>query len=398
LRILFIHEVNYLAKPIYEMHEFPEYLASIGHEVGFLHFPEGYKLSDRDSMQYRTRIRGRVLSESQLTLFTPKVVTGGILGRLVEALRNLWKSRVILSEFEPDVVVLYSVPTSGWQMVRQCNKLGIPIMYRAIDASHRIRRSIFSPLVRAAEVYVASRATHVSVHNSAMREYVIELGAKPEHVSIQLPIIRLIEDSRIESNRSDLRDVLGIPQEAKVLVFMGTFFSFSGLKEALEAFSKKSRWNEYLMLIGDGELRRSLEKEASRLGVKGRVVFPGLVPFQRLSAYLQVGDVAINPFRSTLATNVALPNKVLQYMAAKLPVVSTRLKGLGIFDNLGSPGFVTVDSPMETVTSALHLVRSDLNLQAIGNLNYESISALLDPSKALQEFERQLRVMAGGKS
>ena len=40
MRVLFVHEVSFLDKPIFEMHEFPEYLASRGHEVHFVDFLE----------------------------------------------------------------------------------------------------------------------------------------------------------------------------------------------------------------------------------------------------------------------------------------------------------------------------------------------------------------------
>lgn len=394
MKILFLHEVNYLAKPIFEMHEFPEYLATLGHEVGFMHFPEGVRCADLHTLPAVDKINGRVLDNAEITLFTPKVPTGGLLGRLVAAIRYIWETRTILEDFRPDVVVTYSVPTSGWQMVRQCKKLGIPVMYRALDASHKIRRNIFSPLVRIVEIYVASRATQVSVHNSAMSDYVIGLGSKPEHVSIQFPIIRLIGGGGGAQNREALREELGIPSSSHVLVFMGTFFPFAGLKEAIRAFAAASRNEDYLLLIGDGDMRHKLERQADARGVERRVIFTGIIPFEALQSYLQVGDVAINPFKSILATNVALPNKVLQYMAAKLPVVSTRLRGLALLENSGAPGFQTVDKPAETVIAALKLVRSGADLRELGQKNLEIVSKLFDPEKALREFERQLAMLA----
>ena len=60
MRILFIHEVNYRDKVIFEMHEFPELLSLRGHDVSFLHYPEG---AGRQHSSLRTRrevISGRV--------------------------------------------------------------------------------------------------------------------------------------------------------------------------------------------------------------------------------------------------------------------------------------------------------------------------------------------------
>ena len=41
MRLLFIHEVNYRDKVVFEMHDFPELLALAGHDVTFIDFGEG---------------------------------------------------------------------------------------------------------------------------------------------------------------------------------------------------------------------------------------------------------------------------------------------------------------------------------------------------------------------
>ncbi len=82
MRILFLHEVNYLEKPIFEMHEFPEHLAALGHEVGFVQFPEGMSSDEIKALGWKTQIPGRVLNDQNLTLYTPQNATGSLLGRL----------------------------------------------------------------------------------------------------------------------------------------------------------------------------------------------------------------------------------------------------------------------------------------------------------------------------
>ena len=46
MKILFVHEVNWRKKPIYEIHDYPELLSLRGHEISFIDFPEGeYRLN-----------------------------------------------------------------------------------------------------------------------------------------------------------------------------------------------------------------------------------------------------------------------------------------------------------------------------------------------------------------
>ena len=45
MKILFVHEVNWRTKVVYEVHDYPELLSLAGHEVVFIDFPERNKPS-----------------------------------------------------------------------------------------------------------------------------------------------------------------------------------------------------------------------------------------------------------------------------------------------------------------------------------------------------------------
>ena len=53
--------------------------------------------------------------------------------------------------------------------------------------------------------------------------------------------------------------------------------------------------------------------------------YPGLVPYERLPAVMAGFDVALMPFALNAATRSISPTKTLEYLAAGLPVVSTRV-------------------------------------------------------------------------
>ena len=393
MRILFLHEVNYLTKPIFEMHEFPEHLAALGHEVGFVHFPEGLSRAELADTPYKQPISGRVLDDVSLTLFTPKALSGGLSGRLLTVLTFGKQFRNILQDFKPDVVVSFAVPTSGWQALSVSKKSGIPFVFRALDVSHKIRRSIFSPIIALAERFIYRNADWVSSNNPAMLEYVLESGGETEKAGVNFPPLDLGHFSAVRKGAGSIRAQLGIPVDAKVILYMGSFFYFSGLPEVIRSFAKEAAHDDYLVLIGAGEQGQELEGIVNGLGIQEKVLFTGLVEFADLPRYLSIADVAINPLKPSLVSNTALPNKVLQYMASGLPVVSTRLRGLELTFGGDLSGLIFEKESPDVASSALRLAHEELNRKQLGLNNAAKVAELLGPGLAVESFEAQLLSM-----
>jgi glycosyltransferase involved in cell wall biosynthesis len=395
---LFLHEVNYLTKPIFEMHEFPEHLAALGHEVGFVQFPEGLTRAELADTPYKQPISGRVLGDTRLTLYTPKALSGGLSGRLLTVLTFRNQFGNILQDFKPDVVVGFAVPTSGWQSLSVTRKSGTPFVFRALDVSHKIRRSIFSPIIALAERFIYRNADWVSANNPAMLEYVLESGGETEKAGVNFPPLDLEHFTAVGKGAGSIRVQLGIPVEAKVILYMGSFFYFSGLPEVIRSFAKEANHDDYLLLIGAGEQAKELKDLVNDLGIQHQVLFTGLVSFSDLPGYLSIADVAINPLKPSLVSNTALPNKVLQYMASGLPVVSTKLRGLELTLGSDLTGLIFEKDSSDVASSALGLAHGGANLEQLGLNNAAKVAKLFGPGLAVKSFEAQLLSVMEAKS
>jgi glycosyltransferase involved in cell wall biosynthesis len=388
--------VNYLTKPIFEMHEFPEHLAALGHEVGFVQFPEGLSRAELADTPLKQQISGRVLGDTGLTLYTPKTLSGGLSGRLLTVLTCRRQFRNILQDFKPDVVLSFAVPTSGWQALSVSKKSGIPFVFRALDVSHKIRKSLFSPMIAWAERFIYRNADWVSTNNPAMLEYCIGMGALQEQSSVELPPLDLGHFDTAVLDLHELRLHYGLPNEARVALYMGSFFYFSGLPELIQSFATRRRDNEYLVLIGGGEQEKQLSGQVAQLGMEHFVKFTGFISFKELPAHLQMADVAINPMHISKVSNAAFPNKVIQYMAAGLPVVSTRLDGLvQTFGHDSQLRYVEKSSEVYPAVQALFTSKS---LAVIGKANHAAVQEKFSSATAVRAMEARLELMIGTKS
>lgn len=386
MRILFVHEVNYLEKPIFEMHEIPEHLAARGHEVHFIYFQEGARGTiRRSSRKYPGRLNFG--GEVQIATF-PAIWTEGVSARILYALLSWPWILLELIKSRPDVVVNYSVPTSGWQFTFLARLLRIPIIYRAIDVSHRIRPTSFSGLIRAAEAYVIRNSNWISCNNGQMLNYVRTMGARIQASSVERPPLDLESFSQefTPEELEKLRGEIGIPSGKQVVTYMGSFFYFSGLPQVLESIGRDDQ--AILLLIGSGEQDKELRDLVGRLGLGSRVIFTGPIPYSDLPRYFAISDVAINPMESALVSQTALPNKVLQYMAANLPVVSTDLPGLRAELSV-SDSLRLVAAPSQVWHEAIKLIE-DVSKGEIQVANSQAVGKLFDLERNIDYIEKRI--------
>jgi glycosyltransferase involved in cell wall biosynthesis len=225
-----------------------------------------------------------------------------------------------------------------------------------------------------------------------MADYCKNLSGRTKPTEVHYPPLDL---EHFKSPAKDLRlaESLGIAASDKVITYMGSFFYFSGLKAAIEEFSKSANSDQKLLLIGGGEQDRELREQVRRLGLTSQVIFTGFVPYAELPKYLRLADVAINTLERNLVADVALPNKVLQYVASGLRVVSTELSGLrSIFVN--SNAVAWEESPERVMKKALQILNDESASQTPELALGEFLSAF-KPSTAVGSFEVTLKKLVG---
>ena len=356
MKILFLHEVDYLEKPVFEMHEFPEYAAELGHQVSFLDFREHAPVLFGANFCHEV-VSGRVVKGASIDLYHQHPRFSGTFGRIIGALEFPRIFKEVLREFRPEIVVSYAVPTSGWQASMICRARGIPFLYRQIDVSHKIRRTIFEPLIKVASRVVCRNAKWISSNNLELSLKGNLLGGSAVASSVEMPPIDVDFYQSRASDRISIRSTLGYGKSDIVLIYLGSLFYFVELDKVIRGLAL-TRDNIKLLVVGDGENRQALETLVKELNLQNRVKFEGLVPFGVVPLYLSIGDVGLNPMTPSEVSHLALPNKVLQYLAAGLPVVSTNLLGLrsALQEAAKDVSFTSAESHVST---ALRIIREN---------------------------------------
>lgn len=126
-----------------------------------------------------------------------------------------------------------------------------------------------------------------------------------------------------ERERAAVRTELGIPPDANVLTTVAVLRPQKGIQFMIRALPAilASHPNTYYLVVGDGSHRDALLEEVQKAGVGDRVVFAGMR--RDVTRLLSASDVFVLP---TLTE--ALPTVLAEAMAARLPIVASRVGGV----------------------------------------------------------------------
>lgn len=155
------------------------------------------------------------------------------------------------------------------------------------------------------------------------------------------------------------------------------------LETLLDAFKRVLEFlpSAQLWLIGDGPLRGKLEARASQLGVNGSVVFLGVR--NDIPALLSQCDIGV-----LSSCYEGLPNAILEYMAAGLPVIATRVGGIPDVVLDGETGLIVPPGDSGALSGALlSLLKDPLTAQGMGMAGRKRVEHYFTVERMVQENE-----------
>jgi glycosyltransferase involved in cell wall biosynthesis len=145
------------------------------------------------------------------------------------------------------------------------------------------------------------------------------------------------------------------------ILFVGRLAAVKGVPVLLEAFARLGARHPgaRLVLVGDGPERAAIEARAAALGCAGRVRFRGYLNQDEVADELARADLFALP---SFAEGV--PVVLMEAMASRLPVVATRIAGIGELVEEGVSGRLVPPGDAEGLAGALDALLGDGALRA----------------------------------
>jgi len=153
-----------------------------------------------------------------------------------------------------------------------------------------------------------------------------------------------------------LRQELGIPQEAPIILTVGRLHPVKDIETFLKAAKKTLERceNVWFVVVGEGPLRKDLENLAKRLGIYKNVVFAGFR--QDVERFMAAADIYVmtsiyEPFGLVVA----------EAMAAGKPVIVTNVGGMP--EIVGDAGLIVATRDVDALAEAMLKLLKDEELR-----------------------------------
>ncbi len=262
-----------------------------------------------------------------------------------------------------------------------------------------VLRGYFDPartaFFRETERFLARHTTRLIAVGPQVRDDLVELGvAPPEKFSVIRLGIDLEHRVSDGAGGAELRRLFGVPPERFVVGWIGRMTGIKRVPDVLVIFRRLLDLgvDAELCLVGDGPERATLEERARDLGISRRTLFVG---YQReIAPYLDLFDALLLP-----SANEGTPVVAIEALAARRPVVATRVGGVPDVVRDGVDGFLAPVGDVDALAAALaSLARDPDRRRRFGDAGRERVVPRYRVSRLIEDVDalyRELLSAAG---
>jgi glycosyltransferase involved in cell wall biosynthesis len=192
------------------------------------------------------------------------------------------------------------------------------------------------------------------------------LQEQPEYKHLSIEVIPCCADldhfdyHKIrEEQIPDVRSSLGIPNSAKVLVYLGSVGGWYMTKEMFRFFRKLSENHpEYVMLILTKDKPEEVKQEAAAEGIRADKVFVTYSGRKQLPAFVALSSFSIFFIRNTFSKQASSPTKHAELMGMGMPVVCNDIGDTGHIVSTTNTGLVINEFDDLSMNNAIEKVAS----------------------------------------
>jgi glycosyltransferase involved in cell wall biosynthesis len=262
-------------------------------------------------------------------------------------------------ECDPDIVHMLSTkPQHSLPLLGKLRRLGKGLVYSYAIAHKLPPRRLWRLGKQFLLKQTYNRFDRMIVASDELKSLILDLG-----VTCRIEVIPNGVDteryapSADEAEKRAIREALGLPAEAFIVLGVGTVYARKGVDLLLEAWHRLVERHPEVEIVWVGRRRdvfdpfqapykEALEKLLQAGEAPGKVHMVG--QSDQVERYLKVADLFAFP-----SEREGMPNAVLEAAASRLPIVLTKYRGFS--ELIGKPGrdYVLIDRTVEAIEAAI---------------------------------------------
>ena len=228
----------------------------------------------------------------------------------------------VQKEFNFDIIDAHYVYPDGYAATLLSNYFKKPVVVSARGSDINLYGEF--PIIRKFLRRTLLKANRVVAVCQALREGIIQLGVPEEKISV---IPNGVDSYKFyPTSKEEVRRKLKLPDK-KIILSVGHLTPNKGFDYLIKAlkilqteFNKK---DVYLVIVGEGEFRKELEKSISLLNLGEHVRLAGAIPHKEMRDWYSAADLFC-----LASGQEGWPNVILESLACGTPVVATSAGGI----------------------------------------------------------------------
>lgn len=317
---------------------------------------------------------------------------------LVRDLVATWRLAELIRRERPDIVHTHTAKAGALgRMAAALAGRPRPIVVHTFHG--HVLRGYFGPLRTAAFRFVETALARVTdaliAVGPQVRDDLVALGVAPAE---KFHVIRLgIElEQRIDGGdeaRAEARRLLGIREDAFVVGWIGRMTPIKRTQDVLAAVAglRERGVDAILVMVGDGPDRERVERRAHALGIARHCLYLGYQ--DDVARWFGLLDAFLLP-----SANEGTPVTAIEALAARRPVVATRVGGVPDVVRDGEDGFLAELGDLDGLVDGLERLARDPDLRArMGEGARERVLERYAVERLVDDVDRLYRSLLGSR-
>lgn len=289
----------------------------------------------------------------------------------------------------------FSTPPAELAALRMARKKKVPF----IITYHGDWQEGFGGFIRRTTIYLYNKflihklLSYTDVIISPSEYYITESRflSKYKDKIVVIPNGINLEDFQVPYSKEECRELLGLPVDRNIVLFVGNLIPYKGPDVLLKAIPYLIREvpDSLVVFVGSGMMKQKLEELTNKLGIRSHVRFEGFVEERLKPLYYKSADVFCLP--STMNTEV-FPIVLLEASASGLPMVVSDLNTFKcIIENEYNGIFTERSNEVDLANALIYLLSDEKARKRMGKNarekveNYYSWNNIAEVTKRLYE-------------